>query len=69
MDLAYLPLLGKPLIFWLGIGSFAALLAATSVSTLLRKRIRTWLTWHKRFAWTAFLLAVVHGVLGILTYL
>ena len=68
--LAYYPILGKPLIFYLGIISYLLFILTALLPLLNQKGIlRSTLKWHKRVAVLALTMATIHGLLGILSYL
>jgi hypothetical protein len=69
MQIAFFPILGKPLIFWLGILTILCF-ASTYITGLRRIRGNRWaIRWHPRFAHATAGLAVLHGLLGILIYI
>lgn len=69
--LAFYPVWGFPLNFWLGVVALIFLLMAGTVALFLKfPKLRFALfnlKWHKRFAAVAIFVGVVHGVLGILS--
>lgn len=68
--IGYLLVLGKPLVFWIGIMVFASLIATASIGFLNHKGIRTIpFKWHPRLAAFAIALAALHGTLAILAYI
>jgi len=68
-EVSYFLLFGKPVIFYLGILTLAAILLTASIPVLNKKGIRTIpFTWHPRCAMLAIGLALIHGTLGVLSY-
>jgi len=66
---SYAPILGKPLILYLGVLTLTGFLFTASIAILNHKGIRTIpFRWHIRVAAISIGLAVVHGTLGILAY-
>lgn len=67
--IAFYPLWGFSLNFWLGVVALVLLLMAGTVAFFLRfpkLRFKIFnLKWHKRFAYVAIAFGVVHGFLGI----
>ena len=70
LKIAYLIILGKPLIFYTGILTFIFLLLTASVSMIARYKIQ-WLPfkWHKHLAVVTMILALIHGLMGLSNYL
>ncbi|MFA6588455.1 MAG: hypothetical protein WCT08_05295 [Patescibacteria group bacterium] len=68
-NISYHLILGKPVIFWLGILTLLCLLLTASISYANRHNIR-WIAfkWHKRWAIITIILAIIHGGLAFLTY-
>lgn len=68
-DITYFPVFGKPLIMYLGILTLLAFLFTASIAVITLKGIRTIpFKWHPRCAVFSILLALVHGLLGVLAY-
>ena len=68
-DITYFLIFGKPLIMYLGILTLLAILFTASIAVLNLKGIRTIpFRWHPRCAAGAIVLALVHGLLGVLAY-
>jgi len=64
---AYTELLGYPLVFWLGIATYALVAATFGVMRFGR---RPWkFRWHKGLGRTALLVATAHGLLALAAYL
>jgi uncharacterized membrane protein len=67
--IAFHPILGRPLIVWGGVFTLLILLLTATVAGLNRKGIHTIpIIWHYRLAYLTLLLALVHGIIGILLY-
>lgn len=68
---AYMPVLGLPLVVVLGIVLFLFLCITASIAVLKRRGAleNVPFTWHFWFARISLLLALVHGVLGISVYI
>ncbi|MDD5337052.1 MAG: hypothetical protein PHS02_01060 [Candidatus ainarchaeum sp.] len=68
-EISYYLIFGKPLIMYLGVATMISLLATATIGFLNytgRKTIP--FKWHPRMAALTIILAVVHGVLGVLLY-
>ncbi|MBN1151166.1 hypothetical protein JXA84_08125 [candidate division WOR-3 bacterium] len=69
LKITYFPILGKPLVMWLGI---AVLLSFFITSTLpfLRKKVFKKIPYkaHPRMAAFSMILAVIHAILGLAPY-
>ncbi len=69
-DIAYYPLLGKPLIMWLGILTILSLLFTANIAFLNKRRIRKIpMKYHPLFAKITIFIAVIHGFLGLATHI
>lgn len=67
--ITYAPILGKPLILYLGVLTLIGFFFTASVAILNHKGIHTIpFRWHIRCAAASICLAVVHGSLGLLAY-
>ena len=65
-DLVYLPILGKPLIVYLGSLTLLSFLFTASIPLMNNRGIdRIPFRWHPRMARTSLVLAAIHGLLGI----
>ena len=65
-QVALFTVLGKPLIFYGGILTFILLLATATMAKLgSRGKIKNYLKWHMRLAWSTIILATLHGLLGL----
>lgn len=65
--IAYYPILGKPLMLYLGILTLSFLLATAFVAYLHSKGyFGIPFKWHIRLAKITLILALIHGTLGIL---
>jgi hypothetical protein len=68
-ELTYFLILGKPLVMYLGILTLLAFLFTASIAIMNKKGIHIIpFRWHPRCAGAAILLALVHGLLGMLAY-
>jgi cytochrome b561 len=69
-QIAFFPILGKPLIMWGGLSSLLVMLLAVAVPTL-QKRWPKYFNYrtHVVLARIAVALALLHGGLGLLTFL
>ncbi len=69
-SISYFQILGKPLIFYLGITAYASFVATALVPVLLKRRvIKINMKWHIRLAYLSLFIATLHGILGIAAYL
>ncbi len=67
--ISYFQILGKPLIFHLGILSFILLIATASISIFgMKLKIRNSFKLHKLLALITIVVVTIHGLLGILLY-
>jgi len=69
-QIAYYLILGKPVIFYFGIITYLTFLFVALIPILNNRGV--WnirFIWHVRIAKIAILLATIHGLMGILTYL
>ena len=68
-EITYYLIFGKPLIMYLGILTLLAFLFTAAIAVMNLKGVRTIpYRWHPRCAAVAILLALVHGLLGLLAY-
>ena len=68
-EITYFLIFGKPLIMYLGILTLLVILVTAAIAVMNKKGIRIipfW--WHPVCAGLAILLALVHGLLGMLAY-
>jgi hypothetical protein len=67
--ITYAPILGKPLILYLGVLTLLGFFFTASVAILNHRGVHTIpFRWHVRCAALSVGLAVLHGSLGILSY-
>ncbi len=66
-NITYLQILGRPLIFYLGIITLLSFLFTASIPRLSRKGKMNF-KWHPRMAKFSISLAIIHGGLGALAY-
>lgn len=68
-NVSYFLIFGKPLMMYLGITTLACFLAAASVPIINKKtKFAIAFIWHIRIAKIAIALAILHGLLGVLSY-
>jgi hypothetical protein len=68
-NITYFLIFGKPLIMYLGIVTLITFLFTASIAVMNLKGIHTIpFKWHPRCAIIAIVLALVHGILGVLAY-
>lgn len=69
-QIAYYPILGHPLILYLGIATYTSLLTTAAIQTpAIRRKTRLHPKWHHRLAALTITLATAHATLALLTYL
>lgn len=69
-EITYFMILGKPLIFYLGVISFILLLTTSIIGYLNYKRkINLPFKWHLIFAALTIIVAITHAILGIAIYI
>ncbi len=67
-EVAYIQILGFPVIFWLGIITYVLVLTAFSLMHFGRRR--PWkFRWHRYLGWTVLAVATFHGLLALSAYL
>lgn len=68
-QIAYLLILGKPLIMYSGILTLLSLLFTASIAYANAKKIR-WMPfqYHPQIAFITIILALIHGLLGLSVY-
>lgn len=68
--IAYYSILGKPLIFYLGILTLSSLIFTVSIVPLNRRKFwKIPFKYHPLMAKITVTLALIHGLLALLTYL
>ncbi len=68
-NITYFLIFGKPLIMYLGIITLLSFFITATLGFMIIKGIgKIPFRWHKATAIISILLAVVHGILGILVY-
>jgi hypothetical protein len=66
-QIAYYPILGKPLMMYLGLLTLLSLCTTATLGYLVFKgKFPTGFKWHIRMAVTTLCLGFIHGTLGIL---
>ena len=70
-SIAYMPVMGLPLVVVLGIVLFISLCITASIAVLKRRGglENVPFTWHFRMARISILIALLHGFLGISVYI
>ncbi|MFA6064225.1 MAG: hypothetical protein WCW44_02255 [archaeon] len=69
-EISYAIILGKPAIFWGGLATFILLVITLSIGFAIHKNlVNIDFKWHKIFAFTTALFAVVHAGLALAHYL
>jgi hypothetical protein len=69
-DVTYYLIFGKPLILYLGVLTLLFLLVTASIPVLNKRGIRIIPSrWHPVCAGITILLALIHGILGLLAYI
>lgn len=69
-EITYFPIFGKPLILYLGVLTLLAILLTAAIAGMNKKGLRIIpFRYHPVCAGCAILLALVHGLLGILAYI
>ena len=66
-NITYYIVLGKPLMFYLGIITIISLFTTATLGYLTYKGKNTF-SYHRAFAVTTLSLALIHGILGFLAY-
>ena len=69
-NISYMLILGKPLIFYLGILTILSLFITASLGFLIYtgRMSMDHIKWHWRMAAFALTLGLIHGILGVLLY-
>jgi hypothetical protein len=68
-EITYFLIFGKPLIMYLGILTLLVILVTAAIAVMNKNGIRIIpFRWHPVCAGLAILLALVHGLLGVLAY-
>jgi len=68
-EVSYYMILGKPLLMYLGVLTLFFLLVTASIAVLNKRGIaKIPIQWHFRMAKLTILLALVHGLFGVLAY-
>lgn len=69
-QIAYKQFLGFPLIGYGGIITLLSLLTTATIGYLMREqKVPIPFKWHKRMAYVTLALSLIHGLLGLLSYL
>lgn len=68
-QIIYFPILGKPLIMWGGITTLLLMLFTVLIAILNKRGIRKIpFSFHPKFAYITIGFALIHGILGLLSY-
>jgi hypothetical protein len=68
-EISYYPILGYPLIVYIGLLALILFIAAASVSTFLKGNIKNHFKIHRKLAGLSILFGIIHGLLALLSYL
>ncbi|HII95402.1 MAG TPA: hypothetical protein HA367_06690 [Candidatus Methanofastidiosum sp.] len=68
-QISYYPILGYPFILYLGIMALILFLIAVSISTVFKGKIKSHFKTHRTIAIISIVIALIHGLMGILAYL
>ncbi|HLD58573.1 MAG TPA: hypothetical protein VI977_02945 [archaeon] len=66
-EISYFLILGKPLIWYLGIITISCFLITAVLGFFLRRH-KVQFKWHKSMAIVSIIFAIIHGSLGLLLY-
>ena len=68
-NITYYQFFGKPLILYLGVLTLLSFLFTASIAILNKRGInKIPFKWHPRMAIFSIILAIIHGILGLLAY-
>jgi len=68
-QITYYPIFGKPLIMYLGILTLMSFLFTALIAIMNQKGIKKIpFKWHTRMAKVSIVLAIIHGLLGVLAF-
>lgn len=68
-NISYYLIFGRPLIMYLGILTLSSFLITAYIGFMnLRGKTRIPLRWHFRMAGVSLVLAIIHGILGMVAY-
>lgn len=68
-NITYYPILGKPLIVYLGVLTLTSFLFTALIAILNKRGVYIIpFKWHPRMARVSIVFALIHGLLGILAY-
>lgn len=67
-QITFFPVLGLPLIAWLGMITYLGFISTASIPLLTRRGVRIQFKWHMRLAYFSIIMATIHGLLGLATY-
>jgi len=68
-EISYYTIFGVPIIVYLGSATLILFIITAFLALLIQKRmIKTSIQWHFRIAYISIVVGIIHGGLGILTY-
>ncbi|MBI5681067.1 MAG: hypothetical protein HZC47_09255 [Methanobacterium sp.] len=68
-EIAYYPILGKPLILYLGIITLSSFIATALIGLMIFRGVKIPFKLHPTFAIMSLILGITHGTLAISVYL
>jgi len=68
-QISYYPIFGYPFIIYLGILAIILFLIAVSISTIFKAKIKSHFKTHRTIAIVSIVIALVHGLMGLLAYI
>lgn len=68
-QISYYPLFGYPFILYLGATALILFLIAMSISTIFKGKIKSHFKTHRMIAIISIVIALIHGLMGLLAYL
>jgi len=69
-EITFMQILGKPLIFWIGISTISVIFVTAIIGYLIYKgKTKIQFKWHMRLVALSLILALIHGTLGALIYI
>lgn len=68
-EISYYPILGYPLIIYLGAIALIFFIVAASIPTFLKVQIKNHFKLHRVLAGISVTIGLIHGIMAILSYL
>jgi len=68
-EISYYPIFGYPFILYLGAIALILFLIAISISTIFKSKIKNHFKTHRTIAIISLVIALVHGIMGLLRYI